>query len=114
MIRRLLPFALAAAAAAGCAVHDPWGEPLPGHEAIVVLRPGAPPVPVAWPVNFRRGAICVFENRTGRDIETLLFDLGNPGSVLVEAGGTLRVRVNVAGDPGAGVAVITVPGVTPP
>jgi hypothetical protein len=75
-----------AAAGAGC-VTDPWGDPLPGHDARVVLLPGGEPARAAWPVSFRRGARFVVENATGRPVETILLDFGGKGEPreLVEA-----------------------------
>lgn len=39
--------------------------------------------------------------------------LGTPGSVLLREGETLRVRLDILGDPGMSTAEFTVPGVTP-
>ncbi len=135
-----------AAAATGCVI-DPWGDPLPGHDARVVLRPGGEPARATWPVSYRRGARFIVENRTGKPVETILLDfsgrdqprelveaviedppgrpavilpaphgifplrarLGDPGSVLLEPGESLVLRVRVDGTAGRSTGVFTVP-----
>ncbi len=76
-MRALLPAALLAlaVASAGCAT-DPYGEPVPGKEARIVLVPGSAPVRAPWPVTWRRGAEILIENRTGEPVETLIVDFG--------------------------------------
>ena len=122
---------------AGCII-DPYGDPVEGKEARVILLPGTEPASAEWPVSYRRGAVFLVENRTGAPVETLIVDLsgkgqprelveavvedpagvpaeilwaphgtwplraqvGVPGTVLLEQGAVLRLRLQVAGEPG--------------
>lgn len=135
-----------AVAAAGCHI-DPYSDPLPGHDARVVLVDGEPAARVPWPVTYRRGARFRVENGTGVPVEAVIFDLsgkgeprelveavveepagkpvtilpvphglfplrarlGDPGSVLLEPGESLVLRVRVEGAPGKATAVFTIP-----
>ena len=71
--------ALALAAAAAACASDTYGEPVPGHEALIILGPGTAPFRGTWPVSFRRGAEFAIENRTGVPVETLILDFGADG-----------------------------------
>ena len=71
---RAAALALCALAAGGCVI-DPYDDPLPGGDAVIVLKPGATSARAGWPVAYRRGARFVVENRTGKPIETLVLDL---------------------------------------
>ena len=48
---------LAAAASGGCASDLGSADPVPGHEARAVLRPGGAAVEAEWPDAYRRGAV---------------------------------------------------------
>ena len=142
---------LGAALALPACASDDYSDPLPGHEAKVVLLPEDDrPFRANWPVPWRRGAEFRIENRTGKPVETLILDfgeggrpreldrieviepvgppayilpyphgewairarLGDPGTVLVEPGASLLVRVHVMGVPGGCHVKVTIPGVT--
>ena len=118
-MRTLRAAVLAAAAlAAGACVIDPYEDPLPGKDAVVVLKQGASLARTAWPVAYRRGARFIVENRTGKAIETLILDLskckrpprelvdvvveepaGAPWNIMFEPHGTYQRRALV-GTPG--------------
>ena len=115
---RALALALAAAApAAGCVI-DPYGDPLPGKDAHLVLRGDPALARAEWPAAYRRGARFVVENRTGRPVETVILDLsrckrpprelvevvveepsGAPSRILRAPHGTWPLRA-IVGEPG--------------
>jgi hypothetical protein len=132
-------------AAAAC-VTDPHADPVPGHDARVILGAGGRGE-ARWPASWSRGARFLLENRTGAPVETILLDLsgkgeprelveavvedpagapatilpspvgswplrarlGNPGTVLLEPGATLSLRLRVEGTPGRSTARFEVP-----
>jgi hypothetical protein len=85
-LRRVAAALLLGLAAAGCHV-DPYSDPLPGHDARVVLAPGETAARVPWPVAYRRGARFRIENGTGAPVEAVILDLSGKGEPreLVEA-----------------------------
>ena len=118
-MRSLRTAVLAAVAlVSGACVIDPYEDPLPGKDAVLVLKEGASLARTPWPVAYRRGARFVVENRTGKPIETLILDLsrckrpprelvgvdveepaGAPWNIMFAPHGTYQLKAQV-GTPG--------------